>query len=249
MSERVLAASDLVVRFGAREVLRGVSLALHRGELVALLGPNGAGKTTLVRALAGLLHPHRGSIHTGTERAAIAYVAQNEPLPSALSVHDVVRLGRLPHHGAFAADLERTPQDRRAIARALERTSLTVLSERRIGELSGGEQRRVALARALAQQPRVLLLDEPTTHLDVRQQLAWIDALREERAQGLAALLVMHDLALAARADRVMLLAEGTVAHDGPPERVLAPGVLETVYGIPIDVRVSYGRAAPEPER
>jgi iron complex transport system ATP-binding protein len=237
----LLAATDVRLAYGAREVLRGVTFATSPGRVVALIGPNGAGKTSLLKVLAGVVHPTTGRVEVAAPRARhVAYLAQAEELPAHWTVREIVELGRLPYVGAWR-DL--APDDERAVARAMDRTATRDLAERRVDALSGGERQRVALARALAQEPRVLLLDEPTTHLDLRHQADLFATLREEAARGMAIVAVMHDLAFAAQADRCVLLAEGTVRADGPPDEALRPETLARVYETPIEIlRTADGR-------
>ncbi|MGH7438980.1 MAG: ABC transporter ATP-binding protein [Polyangiaceae bacterium] len=230
----LLSAEDVHLGYGDRAVLRGVTLDVREGEVIALIGPNGAGKTSLLKALAGLVVPGRGRVQvTGPRSHTVAYLAQGEELPPYFTAREVVELGRLPYVGLWGTLGE---ADERAIARAMERTSTTELAARTVGALSGGERQRVALARAIAQQSRVLLLDEPTTHLDLRHQVDLFAALREEARSGMAVVAVMHDLTFAAQADRCVLLAEGTLRADGPPADALRPEVLADVYGTPIEV-------------
>jgi iron complex transport system ATP-binding protein len=237
----ILSAQSLQFAYNGRAVLKGVTLSVGPGEVVALIGPNGAGKTTLLKALAGLLVPRSGRVEVALPRArTVAYLAQSEDLPLEWTVREVVELGRLPYVG-FWRDL--SAADRRAVARAMDRTATTELAARPVGALSGGERQRVALARALAQEPRVLLLDEPATHLDLRHQVDLFDALREEAAAGIAVVAVMHDLGFAAQADRCVLLSEGTVRADGPPAVALDPDLLGEIYGIHVELlRSSDGR-------
>jgi ABC-type cobalamin/Fe3+-siderophores transport system ATPase subunit len=226
----VLEARDVHVRRGRAAVLHGVTLSLAAGEALALVGPNAAGKSTLVRTLAGLLRSTRGSVllegrplHAWTRDAmarAMALVTSEDEGPGTLAVEDRVALGRYPHRGPFRPLLE---ADRAAIRRALQRTGIEPLARRRLATLSAGERQLAALARGLAQEPRVLLLDEPAAHLDVGHQLRLFRVLDEVRAGGVAVLAVVHDLQRgAAWAERMVLLAAGRVAAQGPPDAVLA---------------------------
>jgi iron complex transport system ATP-binding protein len=226
----LLAARGVSHAYGKAPVLREVNLEVRASEVLALLGPNGAGKTTLLRVLAGVLRPRAGTVMAPQPRARhVAYLSQSEPLPSEFTALEVVRLGRLPHGGLWGRE---TAADRTAVRRALERTASVELADRPLGELSGGERQRVALARALAQDPKVLLLDEPTNHLDLAHQESLLASLRAEASEGLAVVLVVHDLNLAARADRCVILQEGRVVADGPPEEALRPSLLSEVYGV-----------------
>ncbi len=234
-----LAAKNVTVRLGAREIVRDASLTLNAGELVALVGPNGAGKTTLMRALAGLI-PADGTIAldgrplsslTARERArAIAYLPQGHVFHWPMSVASIVMLGRAPHADRFSAV---TPDDRSAVERALAMTETEAFADRAVTTLSGGERARVALARALATQAPVLLADEPTAALDPRHQLTVMELLRQAARGGGAVLAIMHDLTLAARfADRVAVMDRGAIVADGDPAVAMSHERLAAVFGI-----------------
>ena len=246
-----LAVHDLTVRLDGVEVLRGVDLDVAAGEWVTVIGPNGAGKSTLLRAVGGLL-PVAGAISlfgtSGTrlkrrERARlVATVPQTPVVPPGMSVLDYVLLGRTP----YIAPLGRESRaDLDAVERVLDRLDLTAFAARPLERLSGGERQRVFLARALAQGATVLLLDEPTTALDIGHQqevLELVDELR--RDHGLTVLATMHDLSVAGGyADRLVLLANGRVVAAGRPDEVLTAARLSTVYGA--TVRVIPGEHGP----
>jgi iron complex transport system ATP-binding protein len=232
----LLQAHDLRFGYGRTPTVQAANLALYPGQLLALIGPNGAGKSTLLRLLAGLLRPQHGTVTRPSARHALAYLAQAEPLPADFSVRMVVALGRLPHQLGLAALLGRESQrDRQAIAAALARADVLALAERPLALLSGGERQRVALARALAQEPQLLLLDEPTNHLDLAHQAELLCLLKQECLLGLAVVMVVHDLTLAAHAERVVLLQHGQIIMDDIPERVLQPAILEPVYGLKLE--------------
>jgi iron complex transport system ATP-binding protein len=234
-----LAAKNVTVRLGAREIVRDASLTLNAGELVALVGPNGAGKTTLMRALAGLipadgaiaLDGHPLSSLKARERArAIAYLPQGHVFHWPMSVAAIVMLGRAPHADTFSST---TPDDRAAVARALAMTETEAFADRAVTTLSGGERARVALARALATQAPVLLADEPTAALDPRHQLTVMELLRQAARGGGAVLAIMHDLTLAARfADRVAVMDRGAIVADGDPAVAMSHERLAAVFGI-----------------
>ncbi len=231
--------------YGARRVLRGIDLRVRAGELVALAGPNGCGKTTLLRVVSGAHPAARGDVlvdgepiqRAGSRRLAqrIAVVAQGAPLPDGFSAFDVAMMGRTPHLGLLQSEGGR---DIDIVRAAMLRTRSWDLRARPVDELSGGERQRVLIARALAQEPRLLLLDEPTSHLDLAHQVDTFRLLRELcAADGIAALAVVHDLTLAATfADRVALIADGRVAADGAPATVLRAETIERVYGVPVRV-------------
>ena len=235
-----------------REVLRGLDLAVGAGELVALVGPNGSGKTTLLRAIAGTLARDAGSVAIfgrdldDWSRVAlarrVAVLPQSLVLPDGFRVAEIVEMGRAPHatrwFGSSADDAE-------AVERALRDADALDLAERHADELSGGERQRVLVAMALAQQPELLLLDEPTLHLDIAHQaslLATVARLRERR--GLTVIAVLHDLNLAAAyAPRVAVLGAGRVTADGEPASILRPDLIREVFGVAMDeARTDDGR-------
>jgi iron complex transport system ATP-binding protein len=234
-----LRASEVTVRLGGRTVVERASLTLWAGELVALVGPNGAGKTTLVRALTGLL-PADGTIElAGTPLAAlparerarrVAYLPQGHVFHWPMEVAAVVALGRHPHADPFSP---LSQADRAAVGAALAATETEPLAARTVTALSGGEQARVALARALATQAPVLLADEPTMSLDPRHQLTVMDMLARAAHGGAAVLAIVHDLALAARfADRAVLMADGRIVADGAARAVLTPARIAEVFAV-----------------
>ena len=238
-------AQEVSAGYGRDPVLSRLSIAAAPGELVAVLGPNGAGKSTLVRVLAGMLNPDQGQVSLcGREmrdmpRADIAkelaVVPQESDVAFGFTVREVVMMGRAPHQSGL---LRPSSQDADAVDSALARCDLHTLGSRAVAELSGGERRRVTIARALAQEAKVLLLDEPAAHLDARHAVSVGDLIREEvDGRAIACVAVMHDLAAAARwADRIVLLAAGQVRADGPPDQVLSAELLESVFQIPIRV-------------
>jgi iron complex transport system ATP-binding protein len=237
-----------------REVLRGVSLSVTPGELVALLGPNGSGKTTLFRVAVGLLPAASGSVRldgrpvmdwTRREVAQrIAILPQLPTVPDGFRVEELVEMGRAPHaRSRFGASAE----DAEAVERALIDADAVDLVGRRVDELSGGERQRVLVAMTLAQEPRLLLLDEPTQHLDLAHQVALLATLdRLRRTRGLAVVAVLHDPALTALADpRVVLLSAGRVVADGPAAEVLRPALLARVFDISVPTAVALSGGSP----
>ena len=219
-----LRAEGLALQLGGLRAVDGVSLALHAGQWVAIVGPNGAGKSTLLSLLAGLRKPDAGrvwlhgrelSAFSAQERArALAWLSQQGEAEGDIAALDVVRLGRLPRHGLFGAP---DAADEAAVVQAMAETEATPFAARRLNELSGGERQRVLLARALAVQAPVLLLDEPTTHLDAPHQRALLRSLAERARHGAAVAVVLHDLTLALAADRVLVMARGRIVADGAP--------------------------------
>lgn len=245
----MLRVEKLSVSYGTRHVLNAVSLEVHSGEILALIGPNGAGKSTLVRAVSGVVPIETGqisidkfSIHydllslSPMQRAlSLAVVPQAASMPPAFTVWETVLMGRTPHLN-FLGQVSAKDE---AIARlALQKVDALDLSERKVGELSGGEQQRVLLARALAQSTPILLLDEPTSNLDLHYQVGFMETVRMLAHQDeLAVLVALHDLNLAARyADRVALLVEGEIIAAGTPQQVLTPELISTAYHLPVQV-------------
>jgi iron complex transport system ATP-binding protein len=241
----MLEIHSLSVAYGRRLALEDVSLSVQPGEVLVLAGPNGAGKSTLLRAISGVLPSCGGHIQVGgrnlaslspTQRARyLAVVPQARNLPAAFTVYQTVLLGRTPYLGWLG---QASAQDHAQVRQALERTQALDMAERRVGELSGGEQQRVLLARALAQDTPVLLLDEPTTHLDLQHQSNLLNLVRSLASQqDLAVLMALHDLNMAGiYADRVALLVGGRLQANGSPAEVLTESMLSGVYRVPIHV-------------
>ena len=248
---------EVTVVLGGRPVVDGVDLEVERGDWLALIGPNGGGKTTLLRALAGLV-PYSGVIEidgrptTSLSRRELsrllAIVPQDPSTPPWLTVGEFVLLGRTPHLGPLAKEGR---HDREAAAQALARLDLLDYRERPLGTLSGGEKQRVVVARALAQEAPIVLLDEPTAALDIghqQQALELVDALRGQTDLTLVS--AMHDLTLAAQyAERMVLLDHGRVVADGAPDEVLTEAALARHYGASINVVAVDGRIAVVPRR
>jgi len=237
-------------RHGTRGVerLRNVSFSLDQGELCALLGPNGAGKSSLIRLISGQLQPSAGTVELfgqsprGSERARqVAIVPQRSEVALGFTVRDVVAMGRAPHQGDL---MRQTQRDRDAIDGAIDTCKLGALVSRRVDELSGGEQKRVHIARALAQQAPILLLDEAAAHLDIRHATTLYELAKEEvRARQLACLFATHDLNAAAQhAERVVLLRDGQVVADGPTSEVMTSEVLQATFGVAVTTGVIDGK-------
>lgn len=249
----VLEAREVHVARGRAPVLHGVTLSLAAGEALALVGPNAAGKSTLLRTLAGLLPATRGAVLLDARplpawprdalARALALVTSEDEGPGALAVEDRVALGRYPYRGPFRPLLE---EDRAAVRRALERTGIAPLARRRLATLSAGERQLATLARGLAQEPRVLLLDEPAAHLDIGHQLRLFRVLDEARAGGVAVLAVVHDLPRAAAwAGRIVLLAGGRIAAEGAPDAVLASEECARAFAVKVRGHAVPGSAHP----
>jgi len=243
----VLSFQDVSAAAGSREILRGVTLALHAGEVLTLAGPNGAGKTTLFRVASRVLRPSAGSVsllgrpleaYTRRELARVlAVVPQDATIAFPFRVGEVVLMGRAPHLGTLGfetrADLERARD-------AMRRAGIESLADRCVLELSGGERQLVLLARAIAQDPRILLLDEPTAHLDLRHRVRVAALVRELVREGRSALVVSHDLGLAARSgDRIALLRGGELHQVGPPREVLTPANMRAIFDVETEILVA----------
>ena len=236
-----LRAEELVFSYNHKPILDGVNLELCPGEMVGLVGPNGAGKSTLVNLLSRALMPQRGHVwlndhpldQLSSEYVArrVAVVPQMFDVPTGFTAHEIVMMGRTPHLGWLKSESAR---DDEIVREAMIATGTWQLANRLVNRLSGGERQRVIFARALAQEPQILLLDEPTAHLDVTHQIEVMDIarrLKQERA--LAILGVFHDLNLAAQyCDRIILLKDGRVFAAGAPAAVITSDVLRAVYGI-----------------
>ena len=249
----VVEARGLAVRRGQRLVLQGVDLTLQSGQALAVVGPNAAGKSTLLRALAGLLPTESGTIviagrplgewRRDALARKVALVTPEDEGTSLLSVRERVAVGRYPHTGPFRPS---GPSDDEAVERALTLTGIVPLRDRKVGTLSAGERQLAAVARGLAQDPQVLLLDEPASHLDIGHQLALFRVLDEVRAQGVAVLAVVHDLQRAADwADELALLAGGRVARAGPPGSVLSSPEAQSAFAVGIHEHAVPARPTP----
>jgi iron complex transport system ATP-binding protein len=243
-----LQGDDLLLGYHGTVVVDGASITISAGQVTALVGPNGSGKSTLLRALARLHTPMRGRVLLSEDVDAhalsakefarkVTLLTQSHPVPTGISVRDVVGYGRHPYRGRWRTN---DPDGPAAIDWAMSVTGVAPMADRPVDELSGGELQRVWLATALAQQTGVLLLDEPTTFLDLRYQMEILDLLRDLADEhGVAIGVVLHDLNQAAEvADHVVLLDRGTVVASGVPAEVLTADLLSRVYGIRIDVLI-----------
>ena len=221
-----------------------VSIAVPRGTFTAIIGPNGSGKSTLLRALLGAIPLDRGEAefegravrdYTRAELAKrVGAVTQIEEMPFPVTVRELVATGRYAHLGAWRAEGE---SDRAAVASALERCDITTLADRSIANVSGGERQRARIARALAQEPQALVLDEPTAALDVSHEMAVFELLRALASSGVTVLIATHHINHAARfADQLILLDRGAVAAAGTPNHVMRKDVLERVYGWTLEI-------------
>lgn len=235
-----LAARELVYQVDAARLLDEVSLSAEEGEFVGLIGPNGAGKTTFLRSIAGLLRVQEGSVSLeGTDLGQMsakdvariqAHVPQIAAYTFGFTSMEVVLMGRYPHMGRFQVE---GAADRRIARESMDLTETGDFADRTVTTLSGGERQRVLVARALAQQPRILLLDEPTSNLDIQHQLKVLDIVQGLVADGMTAIAAIHDLSLAARyCHRLVLMLHGRVLAQGPPAQVLTPANIEAAFGV-----------------
>ena len=237
---QAIGAHGLTYEIEGETLLDGVSLRADRGQFVGLIGPNGAGKSTLLRTISGILRYRRGAVSlegadlkTLSSReiaSSLALIPQIAPYTYGFTSMELVLMGRYPHLGRF--QIEGKEDDR--IARdAMRLTETEQFADRTLDTLSGGERQRVFVARALAQQPRILLMDEPTANLDVLHQLKVLDLVRRLVDDGLTAIAAVHDLNMAARyCDRLVLLSGGRVLAEGPPEEVLTPDTIASAFGV-----------------
>ena len=247
-------AVDAAVRYGTHEALRGVSLTVDRGEVVAIIGPNGSGKSTLLRAIGRMRKPESGEVRfAGTDAWRIAprdfarraaFLPQAPEAPPDLVVEELVWRGRFPHRGLLSGA---TVADRAAVEAAIVQAGLEALRGRPLATLSGGERQRAWIGLALAQEPELLLLDEPTTFLDIGHQqelLGLLSRLNEER--GLTVVMVMHDVAQAALyAHRIVALLDGRVLHDGAPSEVVTAERMSALFGARVTILYDPASGAP----
>ena len=250
----LLKVNAISISYNSHLALKEVSFGLEKGSILGVIGPNGAGKSTLIRAISGILPIAGGTVELNGidasrlstyERARlVAVVPQAQNLPAAFTACETILLGRTPHLNWLG---RLSPADEEAAWRAMQRTDTLQLADRRMGELSGGEAQRVLLARALAQDAPLLLLDEPTSHLDLQYQVSLLGLVRDLAHQdGYTVLLALHDLNMVARfTDRVCVLSQGKLLRCGLPQEVLEPGFLSQVYRVPFQVYTGQPGEAP----
>ncbi len=234
-----LECEDIRFRYRREWILKDLSFSTHQGEFFGIIGPNGSGKTTLLKIVGGILHPEGGSVRIGKTdiremkridfAKIVAMVPQDSPMIFPFTVHEVVLMGRAPHLGRLMFERK---SDFAVSQKAMELTDTLSLAERNMNELSGGERQRVLIARALAQEPGIILLDESTAHLDIKHQVALFDLIRElNRNEGLTVIAVTHDINLASLfCDRIMLLKEGCIHSIGRPDEVITESNIKEVY-------------------
>ena len=243
-----LQALDLSARLGGVPILQNLDLALPRARWTSIVGPNGAGKSTLLKALAGLL-PHTGEVllngrplaqwHHKTRARQLAWLGQNETSADDLTVWDVAMLGRLPHQAWLSPP---SPADLAAVERALRATQAWDWRARSLGQLSGGERQRVLLARALAVESEVLLMDEPLANLDPPHQADWLALVQALVAQGKTVVSVLHEVSMALHADEMVVMAQGRICHQGACADATTHRALEAVFDHRIEVHALQGQ-------
>lgn len=240
----LLEAQDVTFSYGRAQVLHGVSLALSAGELVGIAGPNGAGKSTLLHTMTGYLRPSSGRVllegravdklSRRDVAARVAFVGQKSAVTFSFSVLEIVLMGRQPYAGLASFDSE---QDVQIAMRSLEQVGIPQLASKYYDQLSGGEQQLVLLARALAQQAAIIILDEPVTFLDLKHQYEIMNLLRALTGRGTAVLATLHDLNVAARwCSRLALMKTGRIVACDSPDRLLEPSLLQEIYSVPLTV-------------
>ena len=242
----LLAAQGLIAGYGKNPVLMGIDLAIREGEFIGVAGPNGSGKTTLVRALTGVIHCHQGTVNwqgdllgeddKGSLSRSLAVVSQVRGEHIDLPVEDLIMLGRIPYFRRF--QWWPTGRDREIVEWAMEATETAGFRAKNFRNLSGGEQQRVMIATALAQEPELLMLDEPTLHLDISFQVEIFRLLRRlNREGGLTVFTILHDLNLAsAYCDRLIYLREGKIWKDGPAEELICPEYVSELFQTRVEV-------------
>ncbi|MCL0080515.1 ABC transporter ATP-binding protein, partial [Dehalococcoidia bacterium] len=241
----MLQTQNITLGYGKHTVLSDISLSVARGEMLGIVGPNGSGKSTLIKGICHLLTPKTGRVFIDGRDAAsmgrselaslVAVVPQTTTLPEAFTGFEIVLMGRTPHLGMLRYESQR---DFDIAWRAMEITKTQPFAERRIGELSGGERQRLTIARALTQEPKLILLDEPTAHLDINYQIETLDLVKGLCLEhDLAAIAALHDLNLAAQyCDRLIMLNGGGIHAEGSPKQVITAQHIKAVYGAEVCV-------------
>ena len=239
-----LSAENLTAGYGKKNILNGLTLTLPAGKITALIGPNGCGKSTLLKCFSRLLTPASGTLYLGGEALSalpgrqlarkLALLPQQHSAPEGISVRELVGYGRSPWLNMWG---RLGQQDKAAVERAMQETNITDLAEKRVSELSGGQRQRAFLAMVLAQDTPLILLDEPTTYLDINHQVELMRLMVELKRQGKTVVTVLHDLNQASRyCDHLVVLASGRVMAQGAPEAVMKPELLKTVFSVEAEI-------------
>lgn len=240
-----LETKDLVFRYNEKPVLDGISFEVQKGEILGILGPNGCGKSTMLKNLNKNLSPTSGCVVLdGTDleeivkrdiARTIAVVPQTNEISFAFTVREIVAMGRMPFQGMLSGE---SAKDKEIVDSAIERIGLTELADRHINHMSGGERQRVIIARAIAQTPQIILMDEPTLHLDISMQFDALDLVHElAKEKGLTVVIVSHDLPMVARyCDRILMIHDHRIHAIGTPEEVLTPENMRTVFRLDADL-------------
>lgn len=240
---KMIEVEELECRYDGHTVLHGIDLHVELGEVLAIVGPNGAGKSTLLKAMSGIIPAHRGRVvldgrnikklSPRTVARHMAYAPQQINVELPITVEETIAMGRIPHRGWL---MPFNKEDKKIVAHSIDLVGLTHLARQRIDELSGGELQRAILGRVLAQSSRLLLLDEPTSYLDLKYQTELLQLVRElSHSRGATVVITVHDLNLAALyADRIALLGDGQLKALGSPEEVLTEENLSSIYNFPI---------------
>ena len=235
---KAIEAKDVAFSYNTNEVIKDVSFAVEEGEFLGVIGPNGAGKSTILRILCKILKPKQGEvlifnkniedISPKTLAQQIGFVPQETHFSLNFSVEDIILMGRYPYLRAFQKE---SPKDLEAVQRALQSADILSFRKRPINSLSSGEKQRVVIARALAQDPKILLLDEPTSHLDLHHQSRIMNLLKKLNNQGMSIIIVNHDLNLASlHCERLILMHEGCIHSEGTPQSLIKEEILKEVY-------------------
>lgn len=240
-----IAVENLYVDYGEKEILKNISFHVNSGEVVTVIGPNGSGKSTLIKALSRCLKRAKGSIYIdsksvdkiNTKELAknLAVLPQVKNVPSDISVEELVSYGRFPH---LKLGKRMSTEDREIVSWALEKTGLSELRRRFVLTLSGGERQRAWIAMSLAQKPKILILDEPTTYLDISYQMEVLELVKElNETLGITVVMVLHDLNQAARySDRIMVINNGSMSNYGEPDKILNKDMLRDIFRIDADI-------------
>ena len=246
----MIEANNVQVKIGSKDILRNMSMVLEKGKITAIIGPNGSGKSTFLKTLAKSLAPSKGTIFLNGQdlrtlksqelAKQVAMLYQSSKAPSDITVRDLVEYGRFPYQNFWKG---RTAEDGKIVDWAIRETGMAELANRAVVTLSGGEQQRAWIAMALAQQPKTLILDEPTTYLDIAHQLEVLELVRRLNADtGLTVVMVLHDLNHAARySDFIVVLRQGTIAASGSPAEVITAAMLRDVFEVEVDLWYDQG--------